>query len=120
MMELNITLFVQMGNFFIAYFILRHYVLLPALRILDSIEKKQNKLQEEVKLQEQAYQEQVRLQRIQLKGSKSKVGALVPNVDFLQKAVCHVQEISAQEIKSTLTEQEVKKIKEVVVQSVRR
>lgn len=37
-MEINLTLFVQMGNFLIAYLLLRHLFFKPALQLLEHID----------------------------------------------------------------------------------
>lgn len=63
-MEINFTLFVQMGNFFVAYIMLRTLFLNPALRLLQQIEKRKNDAhselqQHESKLIEQRNQLQV-------------------------------------------------------------
>ena len=59
-MEVNLTLFVQMGNFAIAYYVLRFLFFKPALAVLDMQERQllaaQNKLQEhEQQLTEQRH-----------------------------------------------------------------
>ena len=41
-MEINLTLFVQMGNFLIAYLLLRYLFFKPALQLLQQIDQQKN------------------------------------------------------------------------------
>ncbi len=120
MMEINVTLLVQIGNFLIAYFILRSFVFIPALRILKGVEHKQECLENDVHIHELAYQEQIRMQNLHVKDTRAKLLARVPEVKDHHDAVCEIPEITPSQVRPSVSSEEISKIKETIIHAIRR
>lgn len=120
MMEINVTLLVQIGNFLIAYFILRYFIFIPALRILAVVEQKQACLEKDVQIHESAYQEQIRMQHLHIKETRAKLLARVPDVKDYHDAVCEIPEITPSQVHPTVSSEEISKIKQTIIHAVRR
>lgn len=79
-MEINFTLFVQMGNFFVAYSMLRILFLKPALRLLQQVEQHKSDMHTEL----QQHESQLLAQRNHLQAEwnayKKYCKGAVPNV----------------------------------------
>lgn len=118
MMELNVTLLVQIGNFLIAYFILRTFVFMPALRILEGVEQKQTSLEQDLHIHELAYQEQVRMQQLHGKDTRAKLLARVPDVKDSHDAVCQIPEIESSQVYPSVSPEEISKIKETIIRAI--
>lgn len=120
MMELNVTLLVQLGNFLIAYYILRTFIFIPALHILHDVEQKQADLEKDVQVHELAYQEQVRMQQVHIKDTRAKLLARVPDVKDYQDAMCEIPEIEASQVHPSVSPEEIEKIKQTIIHAIRK
>jgi len=120
MMEINVTLLVQIGNFLIAYFILRTFIFIPALKILAGVEEKQAGLEKDVHIHELAYQEQLRMQNLHNKNTRAKILARVPDVKDQHDAVCEIPEIAPSQVHPSVSQDEILKIKETIIHAIRK
>ena len=120
MMEVNVTLLVQIGNFLIAYCILRSWIFMPALRILEGVEHKQECLEKDVQIHELAYQEQLRMQALHIKDTRAKLLARVPDVQDVHDAVCQIPEITPSQVRPCVSHEEIEKIKETIIHAIRK
>jgi len=51
-MELNLTIFVQIGNFFIGFFLIKNFLLKPAIQFLQEEDRKKDDLSKDISDQE--------------------------------------------------------------------
>lgn len=79
-MEINFTLFVQMGNFFVAYVMLRTLFLKPALHLLQQVEQHKDNAQTELQRHESKLLEQRSILQAEWSAYKRYCRHAVPSV----------------------------------------